>query len=282
VNASRRARRASRRERIRGRTARLRPRDVDVLNALLRMRALRTRDIARLFFGARSTARKRLRQLFDAGLVRVHVCSLAEETRYSVSPLGYRLLEQAYDSPPRYFAPPRVDARQASHHDLLVSYWTALAVGGRENAVALELFRPEWELRSADPHAELIPDALATLRSSAAPDRPLVLAVEADTGTERAHVIQRKLERYDSATGTARGVFDAKPDAVLFVVSTERRARRLAVHLHGYARTPVLLGPLPNILCDGGLTTGISTPRQLVEQPSPEGDFTSGLLTGVE
>jgi hypothetical protein len=70
-------------------------RDIWIMEALAKMQFLTTGQIARLLFdGSRSPTRRRLRKLFDAGLVRVWVRSLNLDNVYAVTPQGRKLLEE--------------------------------------------------------------------------------------------------------------------------------------------------------------------------------------------
>jgi DNA-binding transcriptional ArsR family regulator len=70
-----------------------------VLDALAKMQFLTTRQIGHLLFnGSRSAANKRLRKLFDAGLVRVWLRSLNTDNIYALAPRGRRLLEEESDA----------------------------------------------------------------------------------------------------------------------------------------------------------------------------------------
>src|SRR2546422_2735044 len=75
------------------RTARLRPRDSAIVESLGTLRFATSRQLARLHFGGScGAANKRLRKLFDAGLIRAWARSLAEENVYSLDRAGLRLL----------------------------------------------------------------------------------------------------------------------------------------------------------------------------------------------
>ena len=70
-------------------------RDYWVLEALAKMQFLTTRQIGHLLFnGSRSAANKRLRKLYDAGLIRVWLRSLNTDNVYALAPPGRRLLEE--------------------------------------------------------------------------------------------------------------------------------------------------------------------------------------------
>lgn len=250
--------RASRREREKGRTLRLRDRDVDILLALAKMRLLRTSDISRLFFSAPGTAQKRLRKLFDAGLVRAIVPDLAAENRFALTRLGHDFLRRAVgdDGVPLFRPAPRIDRRGAEHLDLLNRYRIALATSAPKAGAELRKFVPEWDLRAHDPHAALVPDAIVEL---ALTDRGIVaFALEVDTGTEPPGTVKKKLERYESAAVQRRPVCGFILPHVLLLAATARRARNLARALGGFDHR-ASIGSASLLLSDGGLTGGIAS-----------------------
>lgn len=272
-------RRASRRKRVRGRTPRLRARDIEIFECILRMRAVRTSDIARLFFKGKGTAQKRLRRLLDGAFIRPIVADLATESRWTLTRTGYEILQQATAGPLQPFrAPPRADSRHFAHHDLVTAFWTALAVGSAQRGASLVAFRPEYELRAENPEAPLVPDALITLERNGI---PLSLALEADCGTERPHVIARKIARYEALSDAGGELFGVRPDAIIFLTATERRGRRLAAGLDYHTRLPVIFGAPPKILEDGGVTTGLATADDIGRADQAESPFVHGLLSGI-
>lgn len=256
--------RTSRRARVRARPIRLRERDVDILLALAKMRLLRTRDVADLFFKAPGTAQKRLRKLFDAGLVRAIVRDLAAENRYALTTLGHGLLVRALpdEDVPVFRAAPRVDGRSLAHLDLLNRYRIALARGCERQAIRLVRFVPEWELRSAEPHATLIPDAVAVLEAAGG---VLILAIEVDVATEPPATVVKKLERYDALALAGTPVCGARSPRVVLVVSSARRARSLARAIAPHRPLRPALGAAPFILQDGGLSTGLAPVEALAQ-----------------
>lgn len=279
--ASRPRRRASRKARVRGRGIRLRGRDVDILLALAKMRLLRTTDIARLFFGAGGTTQKRLRKLFDAGLVRTVVTDLAKENRYALTRFGHAFLVEARDDQdvPPFRAAPHIDGRSVAHLDFLNQYRIALALGAARHGLELRTFLPEWELRSRDPHAKPVPDALATLVGD---QGAWQLAVEIDTGSQAPRIVERKVEHYQEAV-TNGGIFGSRSPLVLIVTAKQRRARTLAraVQRKGVTSVRVALGVSPEVLEDGGLTTGLALVTDFTTSgSSAEGSvFRRGMLS---
>jgi len=276
-------RRSSRRRRVRGRGARLVDRDIDILLALLKMRLLRTTDISSLYFSAVGTCQKRLRKLFDAGLVRSIVTDLAQENRYGLTPLGHRLLEEALPdgAVPAYRPAPRVDSRGAAHLDLMNQYRIALARAAPEHGVKLVRFTPEWELRSAEPLAKLIPDAAVVL---AVDRRRIEVALEIDIGTESPSVVAKKVMRYQAARLQDRRVCGVRFPVVLIIARTPGRARSLARALLPINARGVLLGAAPLALEHGGLVHGLAPPVEAAKWKAEAevAVFGNGLLSVTE
>lgn len=256
--------RASRTKRETHRGARIRHRDIDVLTALVRMRLLSTSQLTRLFFGARGTCQKRMRRLFDAGFVRAMVTELASENRYSVTRLGYAVLETASEdrSIPPFRPPPRVDRRGLRHLDLLNDVRIATALGASGYGVRLVQFAPDWDLRSSAPNSPIVPDAAVSLSSGS---RSWHLALEVDTGTESAAVFGRKLSQYRSAAEESRRVFGMTNPTVLTVTQTERRAHTLARQAMTVRASNVVFAWRGSILNDGGIRSGLAYVPDLTE-----------------
>jgi hypothetical protein len=65
------------------------------MEALGKMQFLTTRQIARLVFnGSRSPTSRRMRKLFDSGLVRVWMRGLNLDNVYALTPRGRKLLDE--------------------------------------------------------------------------------------------------------------------------------------------------------------------------------------------
>lgn len=263
-------RRARRDKRTRGRGIRLRGRDIDMLHALAKMRLLRTSALARLFFAAKATCQKRLRKLFDAGLIRTVVTGIAEENRFCLTRLGHALLVETVTPAvvPAYRAPPRAEHRSVQHLDLLNEYRIALALGVGTVALELRSFIPDWELRSRDPQAGLVPDAIFAL-SPTTLRAQTVLALEVDTGSETPNVVAKKVLRYRERHALGQGTFGVVPQAVLLLLKTERRARSLArqiAALGGDGSPPlVLFGLEQDLLPDGGVSKGLRRAKDVLD-----------------
>jgi DNA-binding PadR family transcriptional regulator len=262
---------------VKDRGLRLRERDLGILLALAKMRLLRTSDLARLHFSAVGTCQKRLRKLYDAGLVKTLVPDLAAENRYALTPLGHALLLEALPDTevPEYRSAPRVDRRNMRHLDMLNEYRIALARSAPPCGVELRRFVPEWELRSRDPDAGLVPDATIQLRAGG---KRLGVALEVDAATESPGIVAKKVQRYGAARMMERTIFGLRAPVVLIVTTTLRRARSLAKVVLG-AGVPVLLSMMSHARMDGCLKSGSSSPRVVIEAASAEAVvFRTGLL----
>jgi hypothetical protein len=249
---------------VRGRGVRLRARDLEILLALAKMRLLKTSDIARLFFGAVGTTQKRLRKLYDAGLVKAAAPDLAAENRYALTRLGDALLRETLGDAavPVYRCAPRVDGRALRHLDMLNGYRIALALGAARVAVTLHRFTPEWDLRSENPTADLVPDAVFVLHG---PQTQAGFALEVDAATEPPMTVAKKLDAYESKALGGAAVFGVAAPIVLLVVPTSRRAVSLSRALGAERRaTDVLVGITDHLLPDGGLRAGFCRPQDIV------------------
>ncbi len=271
--------RASRTSRATGRILRLRGRDLDILLALIKMLLLSTSMLTRLFFDSKGTCQKRMRKLFDEGLVRPVVIDLAAENRYAITRLGYALVEKALPAEPlpRFRNPPRVDRRGLTHFDLLNNVRIAMALGAAANGAALIRFVSDWDLRALDQRAEIIPDALAHVRH---PSREWSIAVEIDCGTESRVVFGRKLSKYRECARKGATIFGVRDPLILVVTSTERRARTLAKEALEVQIDQIVFTWAEAIYVNGGLLSGLAYAEDLVSGGllPIEVQFTRGLL----
>ena len=256
--------RASRTKREPWRGARLWSRDLDVLLALARMRLLSTSQLTRLFFRARGTCQKRMRKLFDAGLVRPIVTDLASENRYALTRLGHEFLVEAAEGAPvpTFRSPPRVDRRGLVHHDLLNDVRISLALCAAENGVKLVKFAPDWDLRAIAPTAPIVPDAIIVLEHA---KQSWHLALEIDTGTESASVFGRKLSRYCKASDDGQLVSGTRDPLILVVTHTERRGRTLARQAVIARTSRAIFAWKESILANGGLMSGLAYATDLTD-----------------
>ncbi len=196
----------------------LRPRERDfaILEALGKMRFLTTTQLSRLFFGgSRWCANKRLRRLYDAGLVRVWVRSLSQENLYSLSRQGSAALQRHPDQDVKFYAPNGVD-KQLEHlrtiNDLRIGFAIDL---GRASA-ELESWRSDWELR-ANRRTRLVPDAIFTIRWLSA-DTRRAYSLEVDHHTKSAERFVRKIMAYGAARYQPSGLFGFADYILLAVV----------------------------------------------------------------
>lgn len=201
-------------------------RDIEILESLAWAGVLSTAQILRLHFRARRRAQRRLRELFDHGLVRAHLQgdALERENIYTLSPQGLDLLVERGAFPDG--APPlvRAPAPGKLRHTLLARHvFVELRRAHLDGALALDDFRFEGEL-AREPSFRvngIIPDGLALVRVGG---RAETWAVEVDAGTETTTVLRAKFDKYARAFATGAGLF-ASPALSLVVLAP--RAGRL-------------------------------------------------------
>ncbi len=175
-------------------------RDRELLQALARLRIARTSALVKLCFGGvrRDTAVRRLRRLFDAGLLAVREPqSPTDENLYALGPKGQQLVRQygmAESSAPR---------GGLEHHLAIVESWVALATL-EVPGVAMQVARADWELRAECAGSlGVVPDLFVVYDG---PHGQQVIAVEVDLGTEPLKVLRAKLVAYGQLTASGTGL----------------------------------------------------------------------------
>jgi hypothetical protein len=200
---------------------RLTERDRWLLEALAKMRFLETGHLARLGFNdSRWAANKRLRRLFDAGLVRVWLRSLAEENVYSLDRRGASVLRNgalAHDSESVCYVPRGLDGR-LDHLLGINTVRIGLALTLPKAGGELAWWRSDWELRGHRGRSRLVPDALfgVSWRDRQAP----AFALEVDNATRAPRELVRKVLRY-AAIGHRQMSFYGISDMALLVVGRD-------------------------------------------------------------
>jgi hypothetical protein len=202
---------------------RLQVRDLWLLEGLGKMRFLATTQLARLGFGgSRSAANKRLRKLLDAGLIRVWVRSLAEDSIYSLSRAGAKRLSRDEDG--CSWTLPRDLDGNLEHllaiNEVRLSFALALTDGQAE----ISWWRSDWELRTAT-QGDLVPDAIFGIRwNTETPERVFALEVENRTRSPLAFV--RKALRYRTLLGGGSEGWGTSDFTTLVVGRDERWLER--------------------------------------------------------
>lgn len=213
-------------------------RDVAILYAVGRSRVLRTRDVARLFFGSRGTTNDRLRKLFVTGYLRSHLRALADDNLYTLTEKGRQAVVGRTDAEPGDLPVPRALPARLDHllgiNEMRVLF--TLATRDEGAPFTLVSFRPEWEL-AAERHAGLLgvlPDAMLELEDVRGGRH--VAALEVDLGTEAPTVVAKKVSRYEAYARAGQPLYGADVRTVLIVAPGVRRVRSLARAVAGTAR----------------------------------------------
>lgn len=209
------------------------------------MRFATTRQLARLHFGgSRSAANKRLRRLFDGGLVRAWVPRLDGENIYGLMPRGARVIGERSPNSSAWPTPRGLDGN-LEHLLALGSVRVALAVTLSENGAELASWRSYWELEPVFSEP-VIPDALFQVQWKTVHG---IFALELDRTTPSPQAFARRILKYDVMGG--RG-YRVAGFALLVVGSSqgwlERYRQRIAEHP---IRIPVWFATLPEVEAKG-------------------------------
>jgi DNA-binding transcriptional ArsR family regulator len=189
----------------------LRDRDRWILEALAKMRFLTSSLLARLFFdGSRSAANKRLRRLFDAGLVRTWVRDLAKDNVYALTPAGRDALDDSFDPVATALPCPRRLDGQLDHLLGINAVRIAFAVSHPDATIAW--WQSDWELRRFA-RSETVPDARFALDWPDTGEHVCALEVEYHTRAPRSFL--RKILRYAEARSRPFG--SSSDDTILVV-----------------------------------------------------------------
>jgi hypothetical protein len=178
--------RRRRTERAGGDRLRIVDRDLEILEAVGKLRFTTTSQLVRLYFHSRSGANKRLRKLLDAGLVKVWLRQLAEENVYSLTRDGLKTLDASGISVPR-----ELDGN-LGHLLMLNEVRIRFALGLEPIGGSLAWWRSEWDLR-AHGKERIIPDALFAVSWEEAEQ---IFALEVENQSSYPQGILRKLLGY--------------------------------------------------------------------------------------
>lgn len=199
-------------------------RDGRMFRALARFRIARTSDLVRVAFAGirKDTAAVRLRRLFDAGFLDVRVSGQAEESIVTLGAKGRAWIAghgQTVAGVPK---------GGLAHHLAIVRQWTLIVSAvNAEAAFALEVVRPDWEVREHAPGAEVVPDALVQLGVGS---RGAVrLALEVDLGTESLRTFRQKIAAYDRLRTLGDGLFGWREHGLAVAIGGGLAAREQAV-----------------------------------------------------
>ncbi len=193
-------------------------RDIEVLRVLARLRIAPTRALLRLCFAGirRDTALRRIRRLFDGGLLSVAAQGVTSESLYTVGPQGRRLLRSLGDD-----ETPSAPRGGLEHHLAIVETWVGVVTLGIPE-VSLQLARADWELREELGGGALavIPDLFVVFER---PTGPVAVAIEVDLGTEPLKVLHAKLAVYTRLLNCGHGLFGWQEVALAVALKNEGR-----------------------------------------------------------
>jgi hypothetical protein len=226
MNAENRSSRSERGEQ----TVVLTARDRKIVYTVARFTLASTRHLTALFFTKKNTANKRLRALFNAGLLRAHlVLGSTSPTIYTLSPLGLKLLVGQMGVDRALIRVPRtLDVADLHHRVAIVDVRVAFVLATREtDDLRLVRFLVGGEVfgQMKNKGAQIVPDALILLSRAV---RPEVYALEADLGTEPLSVWRRKVETYGRMMFTDVALLGERDWRVLVAAPGLGRLRSIA------------------------------------------------------
>ena len=196
-------------------SVRVTERDLELFQALCKMRFLTTKQTARLFFNGSSwAANKRLRKLFNARLVKVWVRSLSQDNIYSITQRGLSALDaEDLDLSPKTTYPRGLD-RNLDHLLAINQVRIALALGLPRIGAEINWWRSDWELRTPG-KKRIVPDALFVIQwTEQAKD---VFALELDNNTRSVRGFIKKILGYSSLITSGKGLYGINVFMVLVV-----------------------------------------------------------------
>mgnify|MGYP000916873223 CR=1 FL=1 len=255
-------------------------RDIEILESLAWAGVLSTGQIHRLHFQARRRAQRRLRELFDHGLVRAHLQgdALERENVYTLSPQGLDLLVEHGAFPDGAPALVHVPAPGKLRHALLARHvFVELRRAHLDGALVLDDFRFEGELAREPSFRTLgiIPDALALVRPSSHPE---TWAIEVDAGTETTTVLRAKFDKYARAFAAGMGLFSSPTLSLVVLAPRAGRLQTLATIASAAglgARTRVVLYKDFGPSLGAGRARGAGAPDGRTERPASRSETPS-------
>jgi hypothetical protein len=222
-------------------------RDAWLLDALARMRFLTSSQLLRLGFGAsRSAVNKRVRRLFDAGLVRVWVRCLEIDNLYSLAPAGCAVHSIA-NNQNRVPVPRGLD-RDLDHTLAINDVRIALATTLPALKAELVSWLSDWDLR---PHrSRLVPDAHFIVQWPNGSESSFHL--EVDRNTKSASALLRKLLAYRATTTYRYEYLFGSVDCVLVVAHNSAWLDRYRIHVaHAALNLQVWFVTLADVVAHG-------------------------------
>ena len=195
---------------------RLMERDLWILEGLMKMRVLQTRQLAKLYFGGScAAANKRLRKLFDAGFIRSWLRNLSEDNLYTVTRLGIRTLQEQGECVITDTAPSVLDG-QLDQVLAMNRLRIAMAEQLEQLGGSLTWWLSDWDLRLH--HRErIIPDALFEISLN---ETAHVVSLEVDNNTRSLKRFVAKMRGYATAREQHKALY-GHTEYIVLVVGTE-------------------------------------------------------------
>ncbi|GIW75713.1 MAG: hypothetical protein KatS3mg104_0776 [Phycisphaerae bacterium] len=248
---------------------RIQPRDLELLSGLLELRVMTLAQVRNIHFaGKHAAARRRIRLLKDAGIVRELPRHRFETSVLTLTPHAIRLLRhkgrlaQFVMHTDRWILRRTIVSHRLLCHELMVSESKAMLhqAERRDGHFSVESFhawpghtRISAQVRRRGGLAvrwiDIRPDAIATLRFTGEP--PTTVFIEADRSTETWAVLRDKVDAYHELF-RSQTIMRFRGPLLLMVFSSRRRACRCTRWLAIRSRNATQ-GTIPVVVVHAGL-----------------------------
>ncbi len=206
-------------------------RDIDILYTIGTCGVVRTRDVARFFFGSRATCNDRLRKLYCAGYLECFVPDLASDNYYALTALGRDRVLEAHDLDPDALRVVRKLPKKLDHSIAITELRLSISIACRASTTyKLASFDTDADLARERHKAllDIIPDAKAAIANRATGEVNVFFA-ELDLGTEAVTwLVKKKLAVYARHAQLGTSLYGTRDPLVVLVVESLRRARNVA------------------------------------------------------
>jgi|RhiMetdeSRZDD1v2_1073273.scaffolds.fasta_scaffold832397_1 Replication-relaxation len=202
---------------------RLAERDLWILEGIAQMRFLTTSQLSKLYFdGARWYVNKRLRNLLDAGLVKVWVRNLAEENIYSITPSGLSAIRHRTSGISEFKIPYGL-VENLEHLLNINEVRISLALSLPQLGAEISWWRSDWELRSHG-RERIIPDGLFLIKWHGLKEQ--AYALEVDNNTRSTRTFLKKILAYDGLQARAGKIYGIANAIILVSVADPKWLER--------------------------------------------------------
>lgn len=202
-------------------------RDVEILRFLGIVGVAASHQVEHRFRMSSDMARRRLRVLRDAGAVLVHVLTMHDPNRYTLTAKGRELVCARTGLSTAGLRVITGLGRLRPHDEAVVDCYISLMLSAEhESTLTVKSFLFELHLRAIKPALLPLPDAFASVQMG--DDSRKGVAFEIDRATEPVHLLTEKWKQYARLHRMGAGIGGISPFFVLCVVPSMARMSSLA------------------------------------------------------